>query len=113
MNDTWLALPRAAGDRAGVFEHDGRVGYFYLYDSNGAPGRKVLGAVRVIGADPALRNGDVGLLWSGDERFVGVMIRGRLCAAFDCGTGEVFGGVCQPDGSPSKIPEQVRASFGL
>lgn len=109
--EMWLALPRAAGDYAGVFEHDGRVGYFYLYEVNGPEGRKVRCALRVVGDDQGLHDGEVGLLWDGEERMVGVMIRGQLCAAFDSSTGEKFGGEFAPSGSGTGLPQWVREAF--
>jgi hypothetical protein len=48
----------------GVFEHDGRVGYFYLFDALAPEGRKVRGGVRVAPADMELRAAEVGLLWA-------------------------------------------------
>ena len=52
---------RSAGDKAGFFEYDGEVGYFYLYEPNGAPGKKVIGAIRVLTQAPDFEPADISI----------------------------------------------------
>ena len=42
---------RSAGDFAGVFEFDGDVGYFYLYDTTQPEKHKILGAIRMFSGE--------------------------------------------------------------
>jgi hypothetical protein len=104
------SAPRSAGDLAGVFEHDGAVAYFYLYNAAGKEGERVIGAIRVAGPRPALREADVEILWNRTENMVALFIRDQMCAVFDCDTGDMFGGDYDQV-SPPTIPEDVRSTF--
>src|SRR5438552_3008968 len=87
---------RSAGDHAGVFEYDGETGYFYLYQTKGAQGQKVLDAIRVMIGTAHFDESDVVVRWDAAERAVGLFIRGNLWAAFDATTGTKYGGDYQP-----------------
>jgi hypothetical protein len=43
---------RSAGDLAGVFEFDEDTSYFYLYNTSGDAGQKVLGAIHIMSGTP-------------------------------------------------------------
>ena len=83
---------RSAGDQAGVFEHDGDTGYFYLYEIKGEEMRKILAAIRAVVGTPAFEKQDVAIRWDASESKVGLFICGQLCAAFDGETGAKYGG---------------------
>lgn len=110
QREIFLSLPRSSGDLAGVFEHDGRVGYLYLLDVHGAEGQRVLAAIEVVDASQSLQGGEVGLLWSETEQLVGIMIRGRLCAAIEGETGRSFGGGYGTS-HPPPLPKWVEEAF--
>jgi hypothetical protein len=78
---------RACGDRAAVFEYDGDAGYFYLYDTKGKQGQKVIAAIRVLVGKTDLIERDIAISWVAMETVVGLFIRGALWAAFDATTG--------------------------
>ena len=83
---------RSVGDFAGVFEFDGDVAYFYLYDTTKAEKEKVLGAIRVFTGAPDFEADDVAISWDESESKVGLLIRGKLWAAFDAATRAAYGG---------------------
>ncbi len=106
----YSSLSRSAGDLAGVFEHDGAVGYFYLYNAAAPKGQRVIGAIRVAGRRPPFREEDVGIVWSVRENMVAIYILEQMCAVFDCETGEMFGGDYHP-GSTPEFPACVKEGF--
>ena len=101
---------RAAGDFAGFFEHDGGTGYFYLYETEGEAGKKVLGSVHVCSGPIDFGGSDVAVRWDLEDRRVGVFIRGVLWAAFDCQDGSHYGGDYAPGATPS-LPQEIELSF--
>lgn len=101
---------RSAGDKAGVFEHDGETGYFYLYDLLEKEDRKVTGAIRVMVGRASLVPTDLEILWSANEDFVGLVLDGTLRAVFDASSCQQYGGDCISDTQPV-IPESVLQEF--
>jgi hypothetical protein len=101
---------RSAGDLAGVFEHDGESGYFYLYDMHQSEGHKVSGAIRVMAALPSLEQKDFAVSWSKGEEFVGLFVKDALCAVFDARSREEFGGDYVL-GLPPAIPQPILQAF--
>ena len=101
---------RSAGDLAGVFEYDGETGYFYLYETGGAQGHKVSGAIRVLVGDPDVDETDVSVRWDASETNVGLFIRGELYAVFDGDSKTRYGGEYRTDNRP-QIPSHVRTLF--
>jgi hypothetical protein len=91
-NEIFESAQRPAGDLAGVFEYDGEVGYFYLYQIKGEQDRKVVGAIRVLTGPPDFDERDVSIRWDATENKVGLFVKGQLCAAFDGRTGSKYGG---------------------
>jgi len=101
---------RSEGDLAGVFEYDGKTGYFYLYEAIGNEGQKVLGAIRILTIAPDFRESDLEVRWNCAERNVGLFIRGGLWAAFDGKTRAAFGGnYCA--GAQAQIPPEIISAF--
>ncbi len=83
---------RLKGDRAGVFECDDAIGYFYLYDRGGTESPRILGAIPVVVGRPSFVADDVSIRWNATESIVGLFIHEHLCAAFDGDSGERYGG---------------------
>ena len=106
MGEIFESSVRAAGDLAGVFEFDGETGYFYLYSVNSDTGNRVKGAIKIAGDTAELSEKDVLVRWDADERYVGLLLKGTLWAAFDCESEEGFGGGYNPSGQPM-IPESI------
>jgi hypothetical protein len=104
---------RSSGDLAGVFEYDGEVGYFYLYDKQQTPGvgNAIRGAIRVLSGAVDFEKRDVRVSWDADERRVGLLIRDRLWAAFDAETEAQYGGNYHRDGE-SSVPSEIQRLFG-
>ncbi len=101
---------RSVGDMAGVFEFDGDVAYFYLYDTTQPDEQKILGAIRVLTGTPDFEEDDVAICWDKSEGKVGLLIRGKLWAAFDGITKAAYGGSYHA-GSRAEIPMEIAASF--
>jgi hypothetical protein len=101
---------RSTGDLAGVFEYDGDTGYFYLYETNGADGQRVVGAIPVLTMTPDFSEDDLEIRWDSADRNVGLFIRQRLWAAFDGETGAQFGGRYRAGGQP-QMPPQITHAF--
>lgn len=101
---------RTAGDLAGVFEYDGDVGFFYLFDILNGAGKKVTGAIRVFSGGIDFGQEDVCVCWDRTESHVGLLIRGKLYAAFSADTGKKFGENFDP-GAPAVIPSEVTELF--
>lgn len=101
---------RSVGDFAGVFEFDGDVAYFYLYDTTKAAKEKVLGAIRVLTGTPDFEKDDIAICWDESEDRVGLLIRGRLWAAFDVATRAAYGGNYNAAGR-AEIPREIMTSL--
>ena len=109
-NEMWDSAIRSAGDLAGVFEYDGDVGYFYLYNETGQADQKIRGAIHIISGTPNFGQGDISVRWTPDENTVGLFIRGQLWAAFDSKTGVNYGGHYRAGTSPI-IPPTIAQMF--
>lgn len=107
--EMFVSAVRSSEDLAGVFEHDGDTGYFYLYDQSRPVSQRVKCAIHILSGRPDFTENDVKVCWSSDEKIVGLFVRGRLWAAFR-GT-EKYGGDYRTEGR-ADIPESVVASFG-
>jgi hypothetical protein len=101
---------RAAGDLAGVFEYEDNTGYFYLCAITGTAGEKVVDAIQVLRGDWRLETNDIAVRWDARTEKVGLFLKGVLCAAFDVLQQRKYGGVFQPDSSPS-LPDAVVRAF--
>jgi hypothetical protein len=109
-NEMWDSGVRSAGDLAGVFEFDGDTGHFYLYKVAADGGEKVMDAIHVLSGTPDFEQGHVSVRWTPDENAVGLFIRGKLQAAFDCKTGVKYGGTSDIGGL-RKIPPEISDYF--
>lgn len=109
-DEIFNSMTRTAGDLAGVFEYDGATGYFYLYETTGNQGQRVVGVIRLMTTEPDFEQGDVEVRWDRSENNVGLFIRGRLWGAFDGITKTGFGGDYRPDGQ-AEIPKIMANSF--
>lgn len=102
---------RPAGDLAGVFEYDGETGYFYLYETEGGGGHKVLASIHVLTGEPDFSEEDVTIQWDSANLRVGLLIRDVLWAVFDEG-GTQYGGSYSPSATP-RLPSEARSWFGI
>jgi len=101
---------RSAGDLAGFFEYDDETGYFYLYDQPRGPGHRIVDAIRVLNTRGDFQQQDVKILWDPSERYVGLLIRSQLWAAFDTKTGAKYGGDYRVNTRPA-LPTEVISIF--
>lgn len=108
MAKSFIEGPRPSGDLFGVFEIEAGVAHFYLYDARVGPRGRVLGAIR-ISASRFLFLKPASVVWSPDERYVGLRVKKRLVAVFDAGTEERWGG--NIDLAPATIPPAVAGAF--
>jgi hypothetical protein len=109
-NEMFDSAIRSAGDKAGVFEYDGNVGYFYLYEVKNKEGQKVVSAIRVLTRTPDFGEEDIAIRWNATESEVGLFIREQLWAVFDSRTGAKYGGDYCTNAKPL-IPLEVIATF--
>ena len=103
---------RSSADMAGVFESDGEVAYFYLYNTTQPERHKVLGAIRVLLGAPDFKENDIAICWDKSESKVGLRIRGQLWAVFDADTGAAYGGNYQVGGK-ADIPPAIATYFQI
>jgi hypothetical protein len=103
---------RAAGDLAGVFDYDGEVAYFYLYELLGDEGQKVRAAQQILSGEPDFAASDLTVRWNSAEELVGLFIRGELWAAFHADSRASFGGNYRP-GADSSVPGEIATLFVL
>ena len=101
---------RSTGDLAGVFEYDGEVGYFYLYELEGTEGQKVTASLQILSTEPDFAASDLVVRWDAGEDVVGLFIRGRLWAAFQAGSRAKYGGDYRADAEP-RVPIEIGAAF--
>ena len=106
--EMYVSALRSSGDLGGVFEFDGETGYFYLYDQNRRDRQRIVADIHILSGQPDFTESDVEVRWDGREEMVGLLIRGRLWAAF--GGGEKFGGDYRANGQP-EIPGSVLSAF--
>jgi hypothetical protein len=98
---------RSAGDLAGVFEHDGETGYFYLYrDQEDA--QQILGHIHIVNSASGLSARDISIHWTHDEEKVGLFIRGVLWAVFDTRNNCKYGGGYRINQKPTLPAELIR-----
>jgi hypothetical protein len=102
MEEIFESAVRSNEDLAGVFEYDGEVAFFYLYDANATAKHKIMGAIRVATGDLNMAAEDVLVRWDSTEEHVGLWLKGDLRAAFAATTRTKFGGE-----DASSIPEYV------
>jgi hypothetical protein len=107
-NEIFESASRPSGDLAGVFEHDGETGYFYLYETKADEGQKIVAAIQVVIGCPDFKQEDVTVQWDVSERMVGLFIRERLWAAFDAELRVKYGGSYRANSQPSIPTEIVR-----
>ncbi|MGO4303661.1 hypothetical protein [Cupriavidus sp. RAF12] len=110
MGEIFECSVRVAGDLAGVFEFDGEAGYFYLCSVNSKAGHRVKGAIQLFAGAADLSEEDVLVKWDVNERFVGLLLKGTLWAAFDGESGAKFGGGYNPTAKPM-IPDSISCRF--
>ncbi len=109
-NEILDSAMRSAGDQAGVFEHDGDVGYFYLHEMNNKEDQKVVSAIRVLTGTLDFGEEDIAVRWNATESQVGLSIRGQLWTVFDSRTGGGYGGDYRASGKPW-MPPEIAATF--
>ncbi len=66
-NEILNSAVRSAGDQAGVFEYDGDVGYFYLYEMKNKEDQKVVSAIWVLSGMPNFGEEDIVVRWNATE----------------------------------------------
>ena len=103
---------RSTGDLAGVFEHDGDTGYFYLYETCAPKGRRIIGALHVLSGPCAFRAADVQIRWAEDGSVVGLFIQGRVWAVFDTTSGAEYAGNFAAGIGPT-LPDRVAAALAV
>jgi hypothetical protein len=109
-SEMWGSAVRTAGDLAGVFEFDGETGFFYLYEVQAQPGRKVVGAIHIVNGLPDFNQQDISIRWDKTESMVGFFIRSRIWAVFDASARSGFGGNYDLNRSPD-ISEEIVIKF--
>jgi hypothetical protein len=96
---------RGKGDLAGVFEYDGEIAYFYLYDASDDNAQKIIDSIRLFSGSTDLEDADVEVRWDDAGRRVGLFLRGVQWAVFNTSTGAKFGGNFGIGARPD-IPEE-------
>ena len=110
MDEIFDSSVRPQGDLAGVFEHDGDAGYFYLYATEGGAGSKVLDSIHIISGEPDFAEGDISIQWDAEKQKVGLFIKALLWAVFDCRLHIKHGGSYKPGAQPS-LPLDAISGF--
>ena len=106
-NEIFASLARSTGDLAGVFEYDGKAGYFYLYRTKGIGAAKVIDALHVVSGHIDFARNDVTIQWDDSETKVALSIKNAIWAYFDSISGQKFGGDYEVGEGPN-IPETIR-----
>lgn len=101
---------RSKGDLAGVFEHDGETGYFYLCRAKGDAVEAIIDRIHVISGEPDFGEADISVRWDRQEDKVGLFIRGELWAVFDAARQKSYGGAYARGTSPA-LAEQGCSGF--
>jgi hypothetical protein len=109
-NQMLRSAARSGGDLAGVFEHDGEAGYFYLYEPFAEEGRAILGALPILSGGEGLDDSAVKVRWDAAETVVGLFIGRELWAAFDGSSGAGYAGDYQAGVLPF-LPARVSAAL--
>jgi hypothetical protein len=107
--DIFESSVRSKQDLAGVFECDGETCYFYLYDQTRGQGNMVVAAIQITNEPPDFTQKDIAVEWDRSETKVGLLIRGKLWAAFDEAV-EAYGGHYD-QGTEPNIPVQIKTAF--
>jgi hypothetical protein len=110
MSDIFDSSVRSAGDLAGVFECDDDTGYFYFFDQTRGEGNMARAATQVVKGQPDFEQTDIAVEWDPSETVVGLMIRGKLWAAFDENGRSYSGGLYHADRDPN-IPSDIKNAF--
>jgi hypothetical protein len=106
-NEILANLVRSTGDLAGVFEYDGETGYFYLYQTKGIAGAKIIDAIHIVSGHIDFARNEVSICWDHSETKVALYIRNTIWAVFDCINGQKLGGDYGVSERPT-IPESMR-----
>ncbi len=109
MIDGYDSLLRKSGDLAGIFEYDGRTGFLYLYNDKKKDGNKIIGYIKVIEGKTDIEMSEISILWDINDEKVGLKIRGKLCAFFDCVEMKTYGGIYNEE----KDDIFLRSKFGF
>jgi hypothetical protein len=110
-NEIFDSAVRSAGDLAGVFEYDGETSYFYLYETEGAEGQRVIDSIHVQSGSPDFGPEDIVVRWNTTEDKVGLFIRDLLWAVFDGDGRRKYGGNYKPGAAPPSLPPGVAGGF--
>jgi hypothetical protein len=110
QSDIYESAVNALGDHAGIFEYDGKTGYFYLYEIVTANHQRITAAIQVLTGIADFKKEHVAIRWTNGETMVGLFIRGELVAAFDSRTSAKYGGDFQ---AGSQIAANILAAFQL
>lgn len=109
-NEIFKSSSRTTEDLAGVVEYDGETGYFYLYETKGDGGKKIVGAIHLLSGTPDFDEEDVTVRWDASETKVGLFIGDRLWAAFDGESRTKYGGNYRANAQPP-IPPEIAEAF--
>lgn len=109
-DEIFESCARSGEDWAGVFEHDGETGYFYLYNMLAERGDQVVDAIHVVSGRSDLRGEDISVRWSRGNDKVGLFIRETLWAVFDLEHRLKHGGAYAVEERPS-VPFEVAEQF--
>lgn len=109
-NEMFDSAIRSAGDMAGVFEYDGETGYFYLYETEGGKGQKIISSIQVLTGSPDFGESDITVCWDLNEVIVGLFIYKTLWAAFDARSCAKYGGNYHFNGQ-ADIPLKISGAF--
>jgi hypothetical protein len=77
-----------SGKHAGVYEHDGEAGYFYICEMSGEDVTEITGALQLHTGRPDHSADDVEIRWDRTQDAVGLFVRDELWAIFNVRTGE-------------------------
>jgi hypothetical protein len=100
-----------ANGLAGVFEFDGEAGYFYLYQTSGPTGSRVIDSMHVVsGREVGFSDDDVFIRWDAAGKRVALFIREVIWAVFDSSDGKKYGGNYKPAAAP-EIPKAILTSI--
>jgi len=101
---------RSKGDLAGVFEHDGETGYFYLCRAKGDAVEAILDSIHVLSGKPSFGEMDILIRWDRQEEKVGLFIRRELWAVFDPTSQKSYGRAAANGATPA-IALEASAGF--
>ena len=108
--DIFESCVRTTGDFAGVFECDDEAGYFYLYETGGNAGHKIIDSIHILSGQPDFTDTDVSVRWDQDQEKVGLFIRNMLWAVFDVKCRHRYGAVYDDTKTPA-LPLEATNGF--